>query len=101
MAASALKPLLFDNPTIEKFANQFEFVPESAFLIGPDIRAELVKLPDGRLIHRLLEFCAEGDNFFFHPEQLVVVIVAVDFDVGGLRMQAEKEHGKPAAQTPQ
>ena len=73
---------------------------QTSLLICSNVSAELVKLPNRRLIHRLLELGAEGHDFLLHPEKLVIFIVAADFDVEGLRQQAQKEHGEPAAEAP-
>lgn len=100
MAEPSLKPLLLNAPAIEKLSNQLELMPQTALSIRSNVSAELVKLPDRRLIHRLLQLGAQCDDFLLHPEQFVVVIIAADSDVEGLREQAQKEHGKSAAQTP-
>ena len=68
MAAPSLKPRLLDAPAIKQLANQLELMSESGLSIRPNLGAELVKLPDRRLIHRLLKFGAQGGDFLFHPE---------------------------------
>jgi hypothetical protein len=100
MAASSLMPRLLDAPAIEKFANQLELMSQTSLLICSNVCAKFVELPNRRLIHRLLELGAERHDFLLHPEKLVIFIVAADFDVEGLRQQAQKEHGEPAAEAP-